>query len=58
MALFAAYYQNRRTREIQIEGKLAVKRIDAYEKLLYCLYYGQDFHEVLLRNLETVEKFP
>lgn len=46
LALFAAYYQNRRKREIQIEGKLAVERIDAYEKLLYCLYYGQDFHEV------------
>lgn len=50
LALFAAYYQNRRKREIQIEGKLAVERIDAYEKLLYCLYNGQEFHEVTLQE--------
>ena len=50
LALFAAYYQNRRKREIQIEGKLAVDRIDAYEKLLNCLYQGQDLHEVTLKE--------
>ena len=34
MTLFAAYYQNRRKREIKIEGKIAIDRIDGYEKIL------------------------
>lgn len=48
LVLFAAYYQNRRKREIQIEGKVAVERIDGYEHILACLYEGQNLHEVSL----------
>ena len=55
LALFAAYYQNRRKREIQIEGKLAVDRIDAYEKLLNCLYRGQDLREVTLKEEDAAK---
>jgi hypothetical protein len=52
LALFAAYYQNRRKREIQIEGKLAVERIDGYEQILSCFYEGQDNNEVSLQEEE------
>lgn len=50
MALFAAHYQNRRKREIQIEGKLAIERIEGYEQILSCLYDGQNLHEVSLKE--------
>lgn len=50
LALFAAYYQNRRKREIQIEGKLAISRIDGYEQILSCFYEGQVSHEVSLKE--------
>ena len=50
MALFATYYQNKRKREIQIEGKLAVERIDGYEQILSCFYDGQNIHEVTLQE--------
>lgn len=50
LAFFAAYYQNRRKREIQIEGKLAIERIDGYEQILSCLYEGQDNHEMTLEE--------
>ena len=53
LALFAADYQNRRKREIQIEGKLAVDRIDGYEQILSCLYEGQDSYEVSLQEEEV-----
>lgn len=53
LALFASYYQNRRKREIQIEGKLAVERIDAYEQVLSCFYDGQNLHEVSLQEEEN-----
>ena len=52
LALFAAYYQNRRRREIQIEGKLAVERIAGYEQILSCFYEGQDNSEVPLQEEE------
>ncbi len=55
LALFAAYYQNRRKREIQIEGKLAINRIDGYEQILSCFYDGQDIHEVSLREEEEAK---
>lgn len=55
LALFAAYYQNRRKREIQIEGKLAINRIDGYEQILSCFYEGQDTHEVSLREEEEAK---
>lgn len=55
LALFAAYYQNRRKREIQIEGKLAINRIDGYEQILSCFYEGQDIHEVSLREVEEAK---
>ena len=55
LALFAAYYQNRRKREIQIEGKLAINRIDGYEQILSCFYEGQDIHEVSLREKEEAK---
>ena len=55
LALFAAYYQNRRKREIQIEGKLAINRIDGYEQILSCFYEGQDIHEVSLREEEEAK---
>ncbi len=55
MALFAAYYQNRRKREIQIESKLAINRIDGYEQILSCFYEGQDIHEVSLREEEEAK---
>lgn len=50
LAFFAAYYQNRRKREIQIEGKPAIERIDGYEQILSCLYEGQDNHEMTLEE--------
>ena len=50
LALFAAYYQNRRKREIRIEGKLAISRIDGYEQILSCFYEGQVNHEVSLKE--------
>lgn len=50
LALFVAHYQNRRKREIQIEGKLAVERINGYEIILNCLYRGQSLHEVSLKE--------
>ena len=50
MALFAAHYQNRRKREIQIEGKLAIERIEGYEQILSCFHDGQDLHEVSLQE--------
>ena len=56
MALFAAYYQNRRRREIQIEGKLAVERIDGYENILSCMYDGQNLHEVSLAEERDAEE--
>lgn len=55
LALFATYYQNRRKREIQIEGKLAINRIDGYEQILSCFYEGQDIHEVSLREEEEAK---
>ena len=55
LALFATYYQNRRKREIQIEGKLAINRIDGYEQILSCFYEGQDVHEVSLREEEEAK---
>ena len=55
MALFAAYYQNSRKREIQIESKLAINRIDGYEQILSCFYEGQDIHEVSLREEEEAK---
>ena len=55
MALFAAYYQNRRKREIQIEGKLAINRIDGYEQILSFFYEGQDLHEVSLKDEELAK---
>ena len=50
LALFAVYYQSRRKREIQIEGKLAIDRINGYEQILSCFYEGQDIHEVSLKE--------
>lgn len=41
LAIFAAFYQNRRKREIQIEGNLAVSRIDSYEQVLSLLFEVQ-----------------
>lgn len=55
LAIFAVYYQNRRKREIQIEGELAVSRIDGYEQILTCFYEGQDVHEVSLREEEAAK---
>ena len=50
LALFAAYYQNRRKREIQIEGKLAISRNEGYQQILSCFYEGQVNHEVSLKE--------
>ena len=55
LALFAAYYQNVKKREIQIEGKLAIDRIDGYEQILSCFYEGQDNHEVSLQEEEAAK---
>lgn len=52
LAIFAAYYQNRRKQEIHIEGKLAIDRIDGYEQILSLFYEGQDNHEVTLKEEE------
>ena len=45
MTLFAAYYQNRRKREIKIEGKIAIDRIDGYEKILSMYYDAQELQD-------------
>ena len=50
LALFASHYQNKRKREIQIEGKLAINRIDGYEQILSCFYEGQNLHEISLKE--------
>lgn len=52
LALFASYYQNRRKREIQIEGKLAINRIDGYEQILSCFYEGRNLHDISLAEEE------
>lgn len=52
LAMFAVYNQDRKKREIQIEGKLAIDRIDGYEQILSCFYEGQDNHEVTLKEEE------
>ena len=44
LALFAAYYKNRRKREIKIEGKLAVERIDGYEHILKAFFEKRKNH--------------
>lgn len=56
LALFAAYYQNRRKREIKVEGKLAIDRISGYENILECLYEGQELHEVPLQEEERAKE--
>lgn len=53
LALFAAFYQNRRKREIKIEGKIAVTRIEMYEKILALFYKAQD---LLTPTLEEEDK--
>ena len=50
LALYASYYQNRRKREILIEGKLAINRIDGYEQILSCFYEGQYLKEISLKE--------
>ncbi len=55
LAFFAAYYQNRRIREIHIEGKLSIDRIDGYEQILSCFYEGQDIYEVSLKEEEEAK---
>lgn len=56
LALFAAHYQNRRKREIQVEGKLAIDRIDGYEQILLCFYEAQNIHEVSLMEEESAKE--
>lgn len=56
LALFAAYYQNRRKKEIQIEGKLAIERIDGYEQILNCLYEAQDLNIPTLEEARSAER--
>lgn len=53
LALYAANFQNRRKREIKIEGKIALMRIDAYERVIGELYKAQD---LLFPTLEEEEK--
>ena len=48
--MFAVHYQSRRKREIQIEGKLAIDRINGYEQILSCFYEGQAINEVSLKE--------
>ncbi len=55
LALFAAYYQNRRKKEIQIEGKLAIERIDGYESILNCLYEAQNLNTPTLEEERTAK---
>lgn len=50
LAMFAVHYQSRRKREIQIEGKLAIDRINGYEQILSCFYEGQAINEVSLKE--------
>ena len=45
MALFAVYYQNRRKREIKIEGKVCMMRVDAYEQILSAFFEVQYLKE-------------
>ena len=55
LALFAAYYQNRRKREIRIEGKLAIDRINSYEKILACFCEGQELIDATLEEEKYAE---
>lgn len=50
LALFVAFYQNRRKREIKIEGKIAVTRIETYEKILALFYKAQDLQTPILEE--------
>lgn len=50
LAMFAAFYQNRRKREIKIEGKIAVARIETYEKILALFYKAQDLQTPTLEE--------
>lgn len=56
LALFAAYYLNKRKREIQIEGKLALERIDGYEQILNCLYEAQNLITPTLKDARSAER--
>ena len=56
LALFAAYYQNRRKREIKIEGKLAIDRINSYEKILACFCEGQELNDATLEEEKSAER--
>ena len=55
LALFAAYYQNRRKREIKIEGKLAVERIDGYEHILKAFFEAQELQDATLEEEENAK---
>lgn len=55
MALFAAYYQNRRKREIRIEGKLAIDRIDGYEQILKAFFEAQELQDATLEEEERAK---
>lgn len=56
LALFAAYYQNRRKKEIQIEGKLAIERIDGYEQILNSLYEAQYLNSPTFEEERNAER--
>lgn len=55
MALFAAYYQNRRKREIKVEGMIAIDRIDGYERILSIYYDAQELQEVTTEEEKRAE---
>lgn len=55
MALFAAYYQNRRKWEIKIEGQLAIERIDGYEQILSLFYDAQNLQNATLEEAKKAE---
>jgi hypothetical protein len=55
LALFAAYYQNRRKREIKVEGKIAIDRIDGYERMLSMYYDAQELQDVTTEEEKKAE---
>ena len=50
LALFAAYYQNKRKREIKVEGQLAIDRVDGYEQMLSLYFEAQNLQDATLEE--------
>ena len=56
LALFTAYYQNRKKREIKVEGKIAKLRIEAYQKIAFTFSKIYETQSPSLKEEEAAKK--